>query len=968
MYSQRDFFYAVLSQEGKPCIGWLAPDQEGMRHKVFDNLEEMLAYASELDYRTANYYFAISTLRERSVMVGGKKRVRTQKNAAYTRVLILDIDFKDGHYSDVETALADVNALASAHGLPTPIAVSSGYGLHVYWPFAEGIPSDEWTALAKRFKAAASMFYPHLFADSSRVSDSASVLRIPDSFNLKYEDQVPVTIVQWLDGLVDVGELKEKFSGIKIETNLNVDVGTQVTPQPPAELGKVAKNCNWTADYLKNRADATEPAWYAMLGLAPYLEHTGKNGVISDEAIAQFLSKGHPSYDPNVALAKYQQAKASQTGPTTCTRLAGINPNPCKECPFRTTVTTPIQTARLAREALQEEKVVTKVIDDEGIVHEEEVTIPLYPSPYFRGENGGVFVRAKEKQEDGTWLEVIEKVYDYDLYPIKRYRTELIENEVMEIHLWLPHDGLRKFKLPTALLAEHKKLAIFLAEKGVIAEYGKGPRVAKYMVDYVRHLQTVGAAEVEFGRFGWRDIKSAKPKFVVGNGYIDHEGSLQPGSFAAFLKDAAKAVVTAGDLDEWRKGFMVYEHMPDSEAFILASLMGFASPLMALTPYKGVLYNMVAASAAGKSTSLRVMSSVWGQPNENHVSVRDNEIPVYNFIGYLNAIPVAMDELTHMDSDALARFALSFTSGRGKMRANRDGTNRINETEWETIVVGTSNTSLYDKLASHRKGYTAEAMRIFELNLPESQKMYEAHVKKRTKLLERNYGHAGRIYMSWLIQNIESVQALLEKAIQDITDKGQLRNEERFWGAMFGCVLVGGQIAKKLGLHNYDVKKVVAKFTESSSEVREAIRNSQSDPVSLLSDFFNNNLDGILKMDAQGKPYLGIDNRAASTMRTIKVRMELDEDHNPKTAYISVPSFRDHCSLKKVDPSWINRELVTMGIMAKASKNMRLTSGSGISGGTSIKCYTVDLTHPKMQEISIDFNAEQAEEQDNGQQ
>lgn len=955
MYSQSDFFYAVLSQEGKPCIGWLAPDQEGMRHKVFDSLEQMLEYCSNIDYRSANYYFAISTLKERSIEIAGKRRVRVQKNAAFTRVMVLDIDFKDGHYSDVQSALADVNALAQSQKLPQPIAVSSGYGLHVYWPFAEGIPSEEWTPLAKRFKAAVSMFYPQLVADGSRVADSAGVLRIPDSFNLKHGKEVAVEIVQWFDGLLDIGELRERFYVERDENKLGVDIGMQITPQPPAELAKVAKNCNWTANYLRNRANASEPAWYAMLGLAPYLEHTGKNGVISDEAIAQFLSKDHAGYDAGVTSAKYQQAKASQTGPTTCARLQGIDPNPCKECPFRTTVTTPIQTARLAREATKAEVVHVKVVDDEGVVHEEDVEIPLYPAPYFRGENGGVFVRAKEKQEDGTWEEVIEKVYDYDLYPIKRLRTETIENEVMEIHLWLPHDGLRKFKLPTSLLAEHKKLAIYLAEKGVVAEFGKSLRLAKYMVDYVRHLQTVGAAEVEFARFGWRDIKSAKPKFVVGNGYIDHEGALQPASFAAFLRDAAKTVVTAGSLEEWKKGFMVYENMPDSEAFILASLMGFASPLMALTPYKGVLYNMVAASAAGKSTSLRVMSSVWGQPNENHVSVRDNEIPIYNFIGYLNAIPVAMDELTHMESDALARFALSFTSGRGKMRANRDGTNRINETEWETIVVGTSNTSLYDKLAAHRKGYTAEAMRIFELNLPESQKIYEAHVKAKTKLLDRNYGHAGRIYMTYLIQNLPKVQKILEATIQDITDRGQLRNEERFWGAMFGCVLVGGAIAKKLGLHNYDVKRVVDKFTMQSEEVREAVRNSQSDPVSLLSDFLNNNLDGILKMDHEGRPYLGLDGRPIGNMRAIKVRMELDENKVPGVAYISVPSFRDHCQQKRVDPSWISKELVNMGIMEAKSKNMRLTSGSGISGGTSIKCYTVDLKHPRMQEITADL-------------
>lgn len=953
MHSQREFFYAVLSHGGLPCIAWVSPGASGMRHKVFDNLEQLCNEVDKLDFTKANYYFAVSTLREKQIIERGQSRVRTKTNALFTRCLILDVDLKDGFFVDLGAVIEAANSLADSLSIPHPIIVSSGYGAHVYWPFAEGISSADWTVLARQFKKYIELLHPGLVADATRVSDSASVLRIPNSFNLKNGGQAPVEIVQWSDDITDIGELQKHLGPPPAKTNGNsVVLIVQKDVLPPAQLSVVAKNCNWFGEYLKNKSTASEPEWYATLGLVPYLTHTTAAGEVDGDRIAQAISKGHPSYDPEATTDKLQQVKDGQTGPTTCERFRSINSKRCEGCPFATTVKSPIQTAQLARPATKEEVKQVTVIDKEGNQAQEEVTIPLYPAPYFRGEDGGVFTRVKQKQDDGTWEEHIEKVYDYDLYPVKRYRTELLENEVMEIHLWLPHDGLRTFKLPTELLAEQKKLAVFLAQKGAIPEYGKGLRLAKYLVDYIRHLQSVGAAEVEFSRFGWRDLKSANPKFVVGSGFIDKDGELHAASYAHFLKKPARAAATAGNIEGWREAFSVYRGIPNSEAFILASMMGFAAPLMAFTEYAGVLYNMVGDTSAGKSTSLKLMTSIWGQPNPQHVKIEDNVIPMYNFIGYLNAIPVAMDELTNMAPERLSDFALSFTGGRGKMRANRDGTNQENTIEWDTIVVGTSNTSLYDKLASNRKGYSAEAMRIYEVNLPTAHDIrYQDKVNRAIALLNGNYGHAGREYIKYVIQNIPKIQQLIDDAIRKITVRGALRSEERFWAAMFACVYVGGLISGKvLKLHDYDMQELLDHYLKRNEVVRDSVRASMTDPISLISDFFNSNLDCIIKFK-DDKPYLGADGRAMQNIRALKVRMELDSDNVPDTAWVSRPALGEYCAQKKVDPGWLRKELQLIGVLRQENISKRLASGSSLPSNSAIKCWDINMKHPKMVEV-----------------
>lgn len=953
MKSQRDFFNAVLSQGGLPCIAWVSPEVKGWTHKVFKDVQALCDFASTIDYTTANYYFAISTLKEPTITIGGKKRIRVKQNTKSTRCLVLDIDFKDGYYATVELATDAVNELAVQFSLPKPIIVSSGYGIHVYWPFVTGIHSGEWYKLAVKFKKAVGLLSPGLVADASRVSDTAGVLRIPDSFNLKNGGQVPVLITQWMEGPTDIGEITDRLSGIEEDTAVSghINLGMPFVESPPVELAKVARNCNWFGEYLKHKSVASEPEWYAILGLAPYMELTQSDGTkLAGEQIAQAISKGHSQYDEAGVSAKYAQAVAGQTGPSTCARFQGINLKRCEGCPFATSVKSPIQTAHLARPATQVAMVEAKVFDEEGNVAQQTITIPNPPAPYFRGENGGVFVRVKEKIEtqDGglEWKEYIKCVYDFDLYPVKRFRTELLEDELMEVHLWLPHDGLRIFKMPTALLADQKKLAIFLAQKGAVPKHGEFNIIAKYLVDYIRHMQSIGAAEVEFSRFGWRDLKSANPKFVVGNGYIDKTGTLIPASFAHHLKIAAKSAVTAGSLELWKQGFAGYHGVKDSKPHLLAAMIGFAAPLIAMTEYSGVLYNMIGETACGKSTALQFMTSIFGQPNASQVLVNDTQISMFNFIGYISAMPIAMDELTNMAPDTLSNFALNFTSGRGKMRANRDGNNQVNEIEWDTIVVGTSNTSLYDKLAMHRKGYTAEAMRILELQLPDSHKEHQAQMTAAVKLLSDNYGHAGRVYISYVIQNIPKITAALEGVMAKLSGSGGFKNEERFWSVLWATVYVGGCIAKNLGLHTYDVKELLDWGTSETAGIREAIKTSTSDPVSILSDFLNSNLDTVIKFK-DDRPYLGPDGRALQNLREVKIRMELNADNKATVAYISTPAFKEYCDRRTVDSSWLSKLLMESGILVKKNLVKRLSSGSSIES-IPIKCWEINMLHSRI--------------------
>ena len=81
-----------------------------------------------------------------------------------------------------------------AVGLPRPMIVDSGGGLHVYWPLKETITAERWKVIADKLKRATKAL--GFLADQSRTADAASVLRPVGTFNRKYDPPRPVVLLR----------------------------------------------------------------------------------------------------------------------------------------------------------------------------------------------------------------------------------------------------------------------------------------------------------------------------------------------------------------------------------------------------------------------------------------------------------------------------------------------------------------------------------------------------------------------------------------------------------------------------------------------------------------------------------------------------------------------------------------------------------------------------------------------------
>ena len=146
-------------------------------------IDDVIKKANELDAEGINAYFGLATFE-----TDKDRRVTNVKSLSS---FYLDLDCGVGkEYPDQNTAFLDLKRFVEDTGLPRPMLINSGYGIHVYWVLTESVSYGEWLPVAQGLK---DMCIQHnLSADNGVTADAARVLRVPGTHNHKRGTQKPV--------------------------------------------------------------------------------------------------------------------------------------------------------------------------------------------------------------------------------------------------------------------------------------------------------------------------------------------------------------------------------------------------------------------------------------------------------------------------------------------------------------------------------------------------------------------------------------------------------------------------------------------------------------------------------------------------------------------------------------------------------------------------------------------------------
>lgn len=930
----------------QPSDGWIAvlgiKDGDDVIQTLVSSREEVDSLASKYMQQERNVFFGVARFET------GENRKKP--NVKALRAFWLDIDCgeekakinsKTGRpdgYIDQASGLQALKDFCKLIGLPKPMLVDSGRGIHVYWVLDRDVSRAEWEPVAARLRELCVL---HNFHIDGKVFEVARVLRIPGTLNFKDNPPSKVSIMSYADpigfdefcNLLGVKQIEQVAPKREMSALAKSLMGNSIN-----KFGKImvrsakGTGCRQLMEAYESRESLSEPRWFDALSIAKFC-------VDRDNAIHK-LSKDYPGYDYNTTEEKVKHI----VGPHSCVEFDKSNPGGCEGCPHQGKIKSPIVLGREIVEATEEDNVVPSVEEDE---EQESYTIPKYPNPYFRGKNGGIYMSRGDEEEPIL-------VYEHDLYVTKLMKDPILMLVVvMKLHL--PKDGIVEFVIPNAHVTGAEELRKTLSGNGVACNQRSFKLLADYLIASVRELQFKRKSEEMRQQFGWADKKS---KFIIGDREITPDGTYHSPP-SSMTKNLADNMQPTGSFDKWKEVFDLYG-TPGLEASAFAALTAFGSPLLGFLGQNGAVINLInSSSGTGKTTVLHMCNSVYGNPSRLCAMWDDTQNAKFMRLGIMNNLPFTIDEMTNMLPLEFSTLVYGMSQGRGKDRVKSSANElRLNLSSWQSVSLCSSNASFYEKMASLKSSPDGELMRLLEYRIDQNTILDPAHAKHMfDHQLMENYGHAGDIYAKWLVENMEEAKNTALGIQKKIDNELKLTQRERFWSAVVAANITGGLIAKTLGLLSWDMKLVYQWATKMLLSLRTQVKPPAADVMAVIGDYINRHMQNVLVVND------GNDRRTNMAFVPIyEPRSELLIRYEPDTKrmFIAAKPFKNDCVKYQVNYKDTLQQLGDKGIFLSTA-NKRLSKGMKIVS-PGVHCLIFDCSGSEFLDMDSIVPTEPADE------
>ena len=881
----------ILPDEGYYCVVGLKDNVKPQQsfHDNWENVENEIEDLREKDF---NVYFACA-----SFATSGK---RTQDNAIYMKSFWLDLDCgEDKPYPSQAAALEALLSFCQRTKLPTPTIIDSGRGIHVYWILKDTIKKDEWNPVAKQLKILCRE--KGLEADQAVTADSARILRVPDTFNYKTDPPSTVSVLREFP-TVDFNEIKNLI-GTTETTNKHTfaEIDSRKKDNQQYSFAKIiqkivkGKGCAQIEYAIKHQDKVDYNLWRAVLSIAT-------NCKDSDIAI-HVISDKHPDYDRQKTEEKAVDLidKAYR-----CDTLDSININVCDDCRHFGKIRSPIELG-------------VEVKEDDTQDFISDFNPPKLPFPYFRAQEGGIYKKARDDDDEDTL------VYHNDLYLIKRL-NDRERGDMALAKLILPKDGTREFLIPLSSMTSKEELRKILSAQGVVMMPRQLDIMMVYLIECTKSQQSQDEAEIMRTQFGWVDDDT---KFILGDKEINSsEVRYSPPS--PKTESICKWLVSKGDIEEWKNVIRVY-NKPDFEPHAFGFFTAFGAPLIKHLGFNGALINLInSSSGTGKSTVLKMCNSVYGHPDKLLAQETDTFAHKMYRLGVMNNLPYTVDEITNMHPESVSTllYNVSQGSGPGRMQS-QSNMERKNDTNWSLIALASSNASMAEKLSLIKQFADGEIMRLLEYRIDRTDNISKSDAYKLFEGgLLNNYGLAGPVYIEYLVKNLPKAIELARGIQEHLDTKASLNSRERFWSAVISCNIAGAQIANYLQLIDLDIPRVLNWASNELVDIlRQQIVEPEIDFIGVLGGFLNANRGHILVVNGAQDARNSI-----TPLPVVEPRYELTTRLEPdtETLFVFSKAIRNYCAREQIIFKDLVRDLKDRGIH-QGTVRKRLAKGTSIN-------------------------------------
>ncbi len=938
----KQFYEKALPTQGVYCVTGIDPATGATRNRFTETFDGIFELIEDFNKRKQNTYVAVSTFKGYS---------RKAKDAQYCRSLFIDLDVgeekaaENKGYINADAALVALDEFIAESGLPEPVRVSSGRGVHAYWLLDEQVPTEAYLPIAQLFKEYCTS---KLFCDPAVMADMARVMRCVGSLNYRTDPPTPADMIS-TELHIYPFSLFKKFLGSDEEVTHVEDVLASIPKGLDEDTIAFKKldnfkynfrtivikslegeGCKQIAEVANNPENPPYSSWTGALTVAIRCED-------GEEAI-QLISEGHRDYTPEKTIAKANSFESIRT----CAGFARDEPSLCEGCTHRGRITGPIELGRefIPAPAAHKEDTVREKPDPKKLQE-----LPGFLAPFVRGINGGIYYMPKPEYNKETKKKTQPDpvlFLSHDLWPIRRLYSPT-DGECLLMRLELPHDPAREFLLPVAQSAEDTRKMI--VAQGSPCEPKQSPLLYSYITKWNQYMINVYKADQIRTQMGWTkkidpEDPNQKISFVIGNKEINEDGVEVESASSPMVRGLAKHLTPAGTYEKWR-WCVDHLNLPHFEMHAFGMLCGFGTVLMEYTSTSGVTVCFYGLSGSAKTGGMYAGLSAFGNPKDLSVFDSTDNGLIGRYLG-LHNLMFGIDEIGDKKIEMIAAQIHRVSHGKAKIRMQ--GTVNA-EREYELfaslIQMLTTNHSIYTKLGAWKNSPVGEAARLveFEIKAPPQLEGKEGGVfgTKIFQPLNFNYGHAGPMFIKELYRlgNLKVAETVNRWGTRFAADFGDTASN-RFFKNLISATFGAAEIAVNANIFHIDIERVYKKVLHEMIDIRDNVAPKNSvDYPSILNEYINKNIQNILVVEGT--------NQKALPRGELIARIDLEES----ILQVSVTHFKKHLAELQVSSANFEREMKDLYVDEAKTKprlignyKTRLNKGwKGSGGGGNVWCY-----------------------------
>ena len=195
--------------------------------------------------------------------------------------------------------------------------------------------------------------------------------------------------------------------------------------------------------------------------------------------------------------------------------------------------------------------------------------------------------------------------------------------------------------------------------------------------------------------------------------------------------------------------------------------------------------------------------------------------------------------------------------------------------------------------------------------------------------IEKNYGHAGKVYIQYLMDNLEDAKKLLAQVQARMDEKANLTAENRFWSMLVAATITGLILAKRAGLIDFDTKKTFNWALEQLTENKRQVEDMNASVEVLLNDYFHEHWNNVLWIKSTDDRRKGEGDLVVIPEMMARGKLVARYETDLKRAYLVLKPLKAWCGEQQINYSAFVNDLKSK-LGAKKSK-VRLAKGTHMS-------------------------------------